>query len=49
MMMNFWSEDVFFILAYSADPVEMPHYTAFHLGLHCLQRVYFYPLQNEKD
>ena len=25
-----------FVLANSADPDEMPHYVAFHLGLHCL-------------
>ena len=25
-----------FILANSVDPYEMPHYAAFHLGLHCL-------------
>ena len=25
-----------FVLANSADPDEMPHYAAFHLGLHCL-------------
>ena len=30
----FW-EDQFFI-ANSADPDEMLHYVAFHLGLHCL-------------
>ena len=24
-----------FVLANSADPDEMPHYAAFHLGLHC--------------
>ena len=24
-----------FVLANSADPGEMPHYAAFHLGLHC--------------
>ena len=22
----------------SRDPDEMPHYVAFHLGMHCLQR-----------
>ena len=27
---------IFFILANSADPDEMLHYVAFHLGLHCL-------------
>ena len=30
-----------FVLANSADPDEMPHYAAFHLGLHCLPR---YPI-----
>ena len=25
-------------LANSEDPDEMPHYAAFHQGLHCLQR-----------
>ena len=25
-------------LANSEDPDEMPHYVAFHVGLHCLQR-----------
>ena len=25
-------------LANSADPDEMPHYVAFYLGLHCLQK-----------
>ena len=28
-----------FFLANSADPDEMPHNAAFHLDLHCLQRV----------
>ena len=27
-----------FVLATSVDPDEMPHYVAFHLGLHCLQK-----------
>ena len=27
------------ILANSEDPDEMPHYAAFHLGLHCLLRL----------
>ena len=27
----------FFTLANIVDPGEMPHYAAFHLGLHCLQ------------
>ena len=29
-----------FALANSVDPDEMPHYAAFHLGLHCLQKKY---------
>ena len=31
----FLSED-FSNLTNSTDPDEMPHYAAFHLGLHCL-------------
>ena len=27
---------MYFVLANSADPDEMPHDVAFHLGLHCL-------------
>ena len=27
----------------------MPHYAAFHLGLHCLQKYMFEGIQNEKD
>ena len=30
------------ILANSVDPDEMPHFAAFHLGLHCLPK---YPLR----
>ena len=30
---------IVFILANSADPGEMQHYAAFHLGLHCLPKV----------
>ena len=32
----FLSLKVVLILANSADPDEMQHYAAFHLGLHCL-------------
>ena len=32
-----------FVLANSTDPDEMPHYVAFHLGLHCLPK---YPLMS---
>ena len=35
-----FSEDLF-VLANSADPDEMPHYAAFHLGLHCLSKYPF--------
>ena len=31
-----------FVLANSADPFEMPHFAAFHLGLHCLQFKYLF-------
>ena len=27
--------------ANSGDPYEMPHYAAFHLGLHCLRKYAF--------
>ena len=37
----FLSLKVVSILANSADPDEMQHYAAFHLGLHCLPK---YPL-----
>ena len=33
----FQSLKIVFILTNSTDPDEMPHYAAFHLGLHCLQ------------
>ena len=32
----FLSLKIDFVLANSADPYEMPHYAAFHRGLHCL-------------
>ena len=32
----FHSLKINFVLANSADPDEMPHYAAFHLGLCCL-------------
>ena len=35
------SLNIAFVLAYSVDPDEMPHYVAFHLGLHCLQKYQF--------
>ena len=31
----------FFILTNSVDPDEMPHYAAFHLGLHCMPKYPF--------
>ena len=30
-----------FVLANSADPDEMPHHAAFHLGLHCSPKYLF--------
>ena len=35
-MTYFLSLKVVLILANSADPDEMQHYAAFHLGFHCL-------------
>ena len=32
---TFLSQEMEFVLANSADLDEMPHYVAFHLGLHC--------------
>ena len=37
-MMHFCREDIF---ANNADPDAMPHYAAFHLGLHCLPKYLF--------
>ena len=33
--------NVNFVIANSADPGEMPHYAAFHLGLRCLPKYLF--------
>ena len=30
---------IFFTFTNSVDPDEMQHYAAFHLGLHCFQKV----------
>ena len=38
-----------FIIANSAETDEMPHYVAFHLGLHCLPKYLFTGIQNEKS
>ena len=35
-------------LTNSIDPDEMPHYAAFHLGLHCLQKYRFRGFPNTK-
>ena len=32
---------IFFTFANSVEPVEMQHYAAFQLGLHCLQKYLF--------
>ena len=37
----FLSLKIDLILANSVDPDEMPHYAAFHLGLHCLLKYLF--------
>ena len=36
------------LFANRADPDEMPHYAAFHKGLHCLPKNVFSCIQNEK-
>ena len=41
----FVSLKIYFVLANSADPDEMPHYAVFHLGLHCLPK---YPFRVHK-
>ena len=41
------TEDCFH-LASNADPDEMLHFAAFHLGLHCLPKYLFISSQNEK-
>ena len=42
---------VVLILANSADPDEMQHYAAFHLGLHCLPKYPFmgFPVYKELE
>ena len=35
---NVFSLKINFVLPNSADPDELPHYAAFHLGLHCLSK-----------
>ena len=38
---DFLSLKIVFVLANSEDPDGMPHYAAFHLGLHCLPKYSF--------
>ena len=51
---NFLKNDVFLslkvvlILPNSADPYEMQHHAAFHLGLHCLSKYPFRGFQHTK-
>ena len=37
------------VLANCADPDEMQHYAAFHLGLHCLSKYPFKGFQSSKS
>ena len=46
--MGFLSLKIFFIIANSADPDEMPPSVAFHLCLHCLPKYPFTGIQHEK-
>ena len=40
-ILYFFLRSFFSVRANSADLDEMPHYTAFHLGLHCLLKTHF--------
>ena len=40
--------NVDFVLANSKDPDEMPHFVAFHLGLHCAPKYLFRGLRSIK-
>ena len=44
----FFCLKIFFTFTNSADPDEMQHYAAFHLGLHCLQNYLFRGFLNTK-
>ena len=44
----FFCLKIFFTFTNSVDPDEMPHYAAFHLGLHCLQKYSFRGYPNTK-
>ena len=44
----FFCLKIYFTLTNSADPDEMPHHAAFHLGLHCLQKCLFMGFSNTK-
>ena len=44
----FFSLMFFLIVANSADPDEMQHVAAFHLGLHCLPKYTFIGFQYTK-
>ena len=39
----FLSQPIIFVIANSANPVEMSHFSTFHLALHCLPK---YPFIN---
>ena len=45
---EFLSLKIVLVLANSVDPDEMPHYGAFHLGLHCLLKNPFRGFQYTK-
>ena len=44
MILIFLSLKIVLILANNADPDEMQHYAAFHLGLHCLPKYMGFPV-----
>ena len=45
----FLSLKIDFVLANNADPDEIPHYAAFHLGLHFLPKRTFRGLRSFSD
>ena len=47
-ILNFFFWISIFLLAHSADPVEMQRYAAFYLGLHCMPKYPFIMVWSSK-
>ena len=45
MQVSFLSMTIDFVLSANADPGEMPHHVAFHVGFHCLPKYLFMGFQ----